>query len=172
VHIRPATVEDATALAAFAARTFVETFAESNTPEDMQAHVARSYGLAQQTAELTEAGAVTLLAEQNGRLIGYAQLRRAAPPECVVAPDVIELHRFYVERAAQGSGAAQQLMRAVEDAAGAAGARHLWLGVWEHNPRAMRFYQKCGFVDVGSHAFVLGADRQIDRIMVAPVPIR
>ncbi len=127
MHIRPATVEDATALAAFAARTFVETFAESNTPEDMQAHVARSYGVAQQTAELTEAGAVTLLAEQNGRLIGYAQLRRAAPPECVVAPDVIELHRFYA---------------------------------------------KCGFVDVGSHAFVLGADRQIDRIMIAPVPIR
>jgi GNAT superfamily N-acetyltransferase len=172
VHIRPATVEDATALAAFAARTFVETFAESNTPEDMQAHVARSYGVAQQTAELTEAGAVTLLAEQNGRLIGYAQLRRAAAPACVVAPGVIELHRFYVERAAHGTGAAQQLMRAVEDAARAAGARHLWLGVWEHNPRAIRFYEKCGFVDVGSHAFVLGADRQIDRIMIAPVPIR
>jgi ribosomal protein S18 acetylase RimI-like enzyme len=56
------------------------------------------------------------------------------------------------------------------DAARTAGARHLWLGVWEHNARALRFYAKCGFVDVGSHDFVLGTDRQTDRVMVAPVP--
>jgi nucleoside-diphosphate-sugar epimerase len=52
------------------------------------------------------------------------------------------------------------------DAARAAGARHLWLGVWERNPRARRFYEKCGFVDVGSQAFVLGSDPQTDRVMV------
>ena len=63
-------------------------------------------------------------------------------------------------------------MAAVMEAAQTAGARHLWLGVWEHNPRAIRFYAKCGFVDVGSHDFVLGADRQTDRVMLAPVPNR
>jgi len=172
VPIRSATTDDAGALAAFAARTFAETFAASNTPEDMQAHLARSYGVAQQTAELTDPSAVTLFAEEDGQLVGYAQLRRGAPPECITPPDTMELHRFYVARDAQGTGVAQQLIAAVQDAARSAGAGHLWLGVWEHNPRAIRFYAKCGFVDVGSQAFDLGADRQTDRVMLAPVLTR
>jgi diamine N-acetyltransferase len=105
-------------------------------------------------------------------LAGYAQLHRGAPPACVTVRDPIELWRFYVDRAAHGTGVAQSLMAAVRDAAVAAGARHLWLGVREHNPRAIRFYAKCGFVDVGSHDFVLGTNRQTDRVMTAPVPTR
>jgi diamine N-acetyltransferase len=172
VHIRPGTVADAATLAAFAARTFAETFAADNDAADMQAHLARAYGVAQQTAELTDPAMVTLLAEEAHRLAGYAQLHRGTLPACVVVSEPIELLRFYVDRAAHGTGLAQALMAAVQDAAHAAGARHLWLGVWEHNPRAIRFYAKCGFVDVGSQAFVLGADRQTDRVMVAPVRTR
>jgi diamine N-acetyltransferase len=176
VDIRPGTAADAAALAAFAARTFAETFAADNDAADMQAHVARAYGIPQQTAELTDPEMATLLAEQAERLVGYAQLRRGTSPACVVVDQPIELLRFYVDRAAHGTGVAPALMAAVQDAAHAAGARHLWLGVWERNPRAIRFYAKCGFVDVGSHAFVLGTDRQTDRVMVAalrtPVPKR
>jgi diamine N-acetyltransferase len=171
-HIRPGTAADAAALAAFAARTFAETFADANQAADMEAHLARAYGVAPQTAELTDPQMVTLLAEQAGQLVGYAQLRRGTPPPCVTAPDAIELLRFYLDRAAHGTGVAQALMAAVQEAAHAAAARHLWLGVWEHNPRAIRFYAKSGFVDVGSHEFVLGTDRQTDRVMVAPVPNR
>jgi GNAT superfamily N-acetyltransferase len=170
VHIRPGTIQDAAALAAFAARTFAETFAADNAAADMQAHLSRTYGVEQQTAELTDSATVTLLAEADGRLIGYAQVRRAPAPPCVQPPDAIEVHRFYVDTPAHGTGAAQRLMAAVCDAARTAGASHLWLGVWEHNARAIRFYAKCGFVDVGSHEFVLGTDRQTDRVMVAPVP--
>ena len=170
MSIRPGTAADAAALAAFAARTFAETFASGSTPDDMQAHLARSYGVEQQAIELTDPGTVTLLAERDGRLVAFAQVRRATPPACVTAPDAMELHRFYVDRPAHGTGVAQALMSAVQDAAQAAGARHVWLGVWEHNDRARRFYGKSGFVDVGSHVFVLGADRQTDRVMVAPVP--
>jgi GNAT superfamily N-acetyltransferase len=169
-QIRRGTVADAGPLAAFAARTFAETFAAHNTPEDMQAHCARTYGVPQQSAELTSPDTVTLLAEQGGALVAYAQLHRGVPPPCVTAPEAIELLRFYVDRPAHGSGVARLLMAATLDAAAAAGARHLWLGVWERNPRAIRFYAKHGFVDVGSQAFLLGADRQTDRVMVAPIP--
>jgi ribosomal protein S18 acetylase RimI-like enzyme len=172
VSIRRGAAADASLLAAFAARTFAETFAATNTPEDMQAHLARAYGVPQQTAELTDPDTVTLLAERDGGLVAYAQLRRGPAPACVDAQGAIELHRFYVDRPAHGSGVARLLITAVQAAAAAAGARHLWLGVWEHNPRAIRFYEKNGFVDVGSQDFVLGADRQTDRVMVAPVPIR
>jgi GNAT superfamily N-acetyltransferase len=170
VHIRSGTIQDAAALAAFAARTFAETFADDNAAADMQAHLGRTYGVVQQTAELTSPAVITLLAEDEGRLVGYAQVRYGPAPPCVQPAGAIELHRFYVDRPAHGTGLAQQLMAAVNAAARTAGARHVWLGVWERNARALRFYAKCGFVDVGSHDFVLGTDRQTDRVMVAAVP--
>jgi GNAT superfamily N-acetyltransferase len=172
VRIRPGTIHDAAALADLAARTFADTFERDNAAADMQAHLADAYGIAQQTAELTSPAVVTLLAEADDGLVAYAQLRRSAPPPCVQPADAIELHRFYVDRPAHGTGIAQCLMDAVRDAARAAGADHLWLGVWERNARALRFYAKCGFVDVGSHDFLLGTDRQTDRVMVAPVTDR
>ena len=90
--IRPGTAADAAALADFAARTFAETFAADCAPADMEEHLARAYGIAQQTAELTDPGTATLLAEEAGTLVGYlprafaalerlAGLRAAGEPE-------------------------------------------------------------------------------------------
>ncbi len=61
------------------------------------------------------------------------------------------------------------LMQATLEAAVAAGARTLWLGVWEHNPRAIAFYRKFAFVEAGTHDFLLGRDRQTDLIMMRPL---
>jgi ribosomal protein S18 acetylase RimI-like enzyme len=49
------------------------------------------------------------------------------------------------------------------------GGQHLWLGVWERNPRAIAFYLKSGFEKVGSHDFVVGGDTQTDWVFVAPL---
>ena len=169
MQIRRGVPDDAPALAAFAERTFVETFGPDNDPRDMEAFVERTYGVAQQTAELTDPGVVTLLAHRDARLVAFAQVRRHVPPPCVSDGASLELRRFYVDRPAQGTGIAQLLMAAVFDAARDAGARHVWLGVWERNLRAIAFYRKCGFTDVGSQPFVLGSDHQNDRVMVARV---
>lgn len=168
--IRHGTVADAPALAAFAARTFTEAFGTDNTAADMSMHLERLYGVPQQTAELSDPDVTTLLAHREHALVAYAQVRRKAPPAIVPDRAAIELHRFYVDRPAQGAGVAQLLMAAVFDAARAIGAQHLWLGVFERNPRAIAFYKKSGFRDVGSQVFVLGSDRQIDRVMLARVP--
>jgi GNAT superfamily N-acetyltransferase len=172
--IRRGVPADATALADLAERTFVETFAGDprNRPEDMAAHVAKAYGPAQQGAELADPAIATLIAESSGRLVAYAQIRSGEAPDCVASSNALELHRFYVDRPAHGTGLAQRLMASVYEAARAAGATHLWLGVWEFNPRAIAFYGKSGFRDVGSHTFVLGEDHQTDRIMMALVPNR
>jgi ribosomal protein S18 acetylase RimI-like enzyme len=57
-------------------------------------------------------------------------------------------------------------MRKVESEAFARGGRTLWLGVWERNERAKAFYTKNGFIDVGSHVFMVGREAQTDRILV------
>lgn len=167
--IRRALPSNASALAELAARTFAETFAANNSPEDLHAHLRSSYGVAQQSAEIADPDVLTLLAYRNEELIGFAQVRRKPAPNCVVAEHPIELHRFYLARSAQGSGAATPLMIAARAAARELGGRHLWLGVWERNPRAVAFYVKSGFTKVGSHDFIVGTDRQTDWVFISPL---
>jgi ribosomal protein S18 acetylase RimI-like enzyme len=159
---RRAARRDAAPLAALAARTFADTFGADNTPEDLRAHLASAYGEALQAREIADPAFRTLLACQGDALVGFAQVRRQAFPACVVAPRPVELYRFYLDRAFHGTGTAQPLMREACDAARELGGLHLWLGVWERNPRAVAFYRKAGFVRVGSHEFVVGRDVQTD----------
>lgn len=168
--VRHGVPADATALAELAARTFRETFAADNRPEDMALHLATAYGTAQQERELADPHITTLVVEADGQLAGYAQLRSGGAPECVTGESPLELWRFYVARAWHGRGIAQALMRRVELEASRRGGRTLWLGVWERNARAIAFYGKAGFRDVGSHVFMVGTDAQTDRIMVRDVP--
>jgi ribosomal protein S18 acetylase RimI-like enzyme len=166
LRIRRATVADAAVLADFGARTFSEAFSADNRADDMVAYLARTYGVSQQAAELADPRTVTLLVEQtDGALAAYAQVRRGPAPACVTGREPVELWRFYVDRPWQGRGVAQRLMQEVYDTARALGGHTLWLGVWERNRRAIAFYARCGFVDVGTQEFVLGGDRQTDRVM-------
>jgi diamine N-acetyltransferase len=165
VIIRTAVPQDAAALAELAKTTFYDTFAAGNNAADMALHLARAYGVAQQTAELQDPRLTTLLVEVDGKSVAYAMVRDQPPPACVTGPRPIELWRFYVRQAWHGRGVAAVLMARVRDEARARGARTLWLGVWEHNDRARAFYAKCGFTDVGEHVFLFGTDPQTDRVM-------
>jgi ribosomal protein S18 acetylase RimI-like enzyme len=169
IRVRRAHADDAAVLSEFGERVFRETFEATNDPADMAAYLADAFGVDRQREELAEAGAIVLLAEDTTTLVGYSHLTSGEAPGSIAGPDPLELKRFYIDSAWQGTGLAQMLMRATLDAAIAAGARTLWLGVWEHNPRAIAFYRKFGFVDAGSHDFMLGRDRQTDLIMVRPL---
>lgn len=163
--IRLATVDDAAELAELGERSFRETFAADNRPEDIEAYIAVTYSLAKQRSDLLDPDRMTLLVHADDRLIAYAQLRAGAVPDAVTGPSPIEVLRFYVDRPWHGQGIARRLMDAVMDVARDRGAETLWLAVWEFNPRAVAFYTKCGFRDVGSKPFVLGTDHQTDRVM-------
>ena len=163
--IRVAQPSDAAALAAFAARTFRETFEADNTADDMALYLATNYGPERQGAEICDPGIATLLAVDGRRLAGYAQLFEGPAPDCVAGAAPIEIRRFYVDRNWQGRGVAQTLMMTSLETAMQRGARTVWLAVWERNLRAQAFYRKCGFEDCGAKEFMLGRDRQTDRVM-------
>jgi ribosomal protein S18 acetylase RimI-like enzyme len=163
--LRLALPGDAPSLAMLAERTFRDAFGARNSPENMDLHCAKAFGPDIQLREIGERGLVTTLADEAGRLVGFSQLRLARPSPAVKAGKPAELHRLYVTAEWQGRGVAKALMdRALADAA-RAGCDALWLGVWEHNPKAMAFYRKFGFEFVGTHAFMLGNERQRDLIM-------
>ena len=169
--IRRASSADAALLTAVARSTFVDTFGADNTASDMAAYTASAFSEAVQRAELEDVQRITLLAESDGACVGYAVLVDAPAPD-VVGGDAMEIARLYSVRERIGSGIGAALMRRCLDEAASLGKQRIWLGVWEHNPRAIAFYRRWGFRDVGSQGFVLGSDHQTDRIMVRDVEER
>jgi len=165
--LRPAAARDAGALAAFAERTFRDTFGPHNRAQDMNDYCGAAFTVERQLAELDDPARQVLLLERAGELAGYAMLWAGPVPACVTGGDPVELLRFYVDRAWHGRGVAAELMGATIAAAGRRGARNVFLAVWERNLRAISFYAKHGFRDVGSRPFMLGSDLQTDRIVVA-----
>jgi ribosomal protein S18 acetylase RimI-like enzyme len=163
--IRRANRADAGLLAELGARTFAETFATDNSPEDIAAYIAVSFNLTQQTAELADPASTFLLAEVGGVAAGYAKLHAGEPLDGVEGAKPVELVRLYASREWLGRGVGQALMRACVDEARQAGRRTIWLGVWERNGRAQAFYRKWNFRVVGEHVFQLGSDPQTDILM-------
>lgn len=163
--IRRANPEDAGLLTTLGARTFSETFAADNTPEDMAAYLTANFNLAQQTAELNDPASTFLIAEVGGLAAGYAQLHVGKPAEGVAGAKPVELVRLYVLREWLGRGVGEALMRACVNEARQAGHGTIWLGVWEQNARAQTFYRKWDFRAVGEHVFQLGSDSQRDIVM-------
>jgi ribosomal protein S18 acetylase RimI-like enzyme len=119
--------------------------------------------------ELADPDTEILIASHEGALVAYAQIHRGAAPAAVAGDAPIELMRFYVLAAWHGRGLAQALMARVVERSMELGAQTLWLGVWEHNARAISFYTKYGFVEAGEQPFLLGTDLQRDLILTVPL---
>lgn len=170
-HIRLATAADAPLLATIAAETFVDAFGAQNTAENLAEHVRGRYGAAIQQAEIADPAHTYLIAEVDRKTAGYALVREGAAPACVTGPSPVEVQRFYVLRDFHGAGVAQALMEACVAEAQRRGGRTIWLGVWEINPRAIRFYEKCGYREVGTQTFMVGSDPQRDRVLARPVEL-
>ena len=168
VLIAKRTAETAAQLAALGRQTFADTFAADNTPTDMDAYLAATFGPTQQLAELQDPDVIFLLAQMQQELVGYAMLRFKSDLglEQGKTPDNrLEIARLYVREDWVGTGLGATLMRRALDEARARGCRTVVLGVWERNTRAIAFYQRFGFKEIGQHAFTLGSDVQTDLIL-------
>lgn len=165
VTTRPAVGADAAALAAFAARTFRETYTGLHDPGELAGYLARAFGPERQAAELADPASPYLLAEADGVLAGFAWLRFGRSPACAALPDPVEIARFYVAREWHGRGVAQALMAAALAEARRRGARTTWLGVWQRNPRAIAFYRTSGFAVIGTMTWEHYSDPQDDWVM-------
>jgi ribosomal protein S18 acetylase RimI-like enzyme len=169
VTIRRAAPDDAGALARLAERTFRDTFGSANDPADMDLHCAKNFGAEMQLREIEDPNLVTILGEEDGELVAFAQVRLHSPIECLSAKRPSELCRLYVTKRWHGLGIAHELMREVLASVRLAASDRIWLGVWERNDRAQAFYRKFGFEVAGDRAFQFGRDVQRDLVMAAHV---
>jgi GNAT superfamily N-acetyltransferase len=153
-------------LSELGARTFYEAFVNDNTPEDIELYLRTSFSPDIQLQELAQADIIFLIAESGDLPHGYAQLILNSQDESIKAIQPMEVRRIYALQEYVGKGVGKALMEVAIEEARLHGCDVLWLGVWEKNQRAIAFYRKWGFREVGSHLFHLGNDPQTDLIMV------
>lgn len=149
--------------------TFVDTFADQNTPENMESYLSSSLSIAKLTSELSHPESEFYGAAINDELIGYLKINFGSAQSEPFA-NALEIERIYVQKAYHGKKVADQLYQKAVEIALERKAPFIWLGVWEHNARAIAFYQKLGFVAFGTHAFMLGDDKQTDILMKRSLP--
>ena len=165
LELRIANTNDTERIASLARDTFIATFYDDNTPEDMARYIEQAFSLDTIRAELANKAASFIWAEQRGIPAGYAKLFRGDAGATVTGPKPVELERIYADPELIGAGVGKTLLHTCTKLAMGEGFQTLWLGVWEHNERAIEFYHRQGFIDVGEHFFMLGNDQQTDRIM-------
>lgn len=167
--IHRATRRDAGLIADLGHRTFKASFGADNRPEDMEQYLSLNFSKAHIEEQLSDPASIFLLAHKNARAVGYAMLYTGDTPESIPGTKPVELVRFYIEAEIIGKGYGSALMQLCLETAQKNGHRTIWLGVWEKNLRAIRFYEKLGFRKVGTKEFILGSDLQKDHIFARPV---
>lgn len=167
IQICQAASNDAKLLTGLSYTTFWDAFAHhpKNAPDDLAHYMRQAFNIEQINQELADPQSIFLIAEFDGKPAGYAKLIVDSTEEGITATQPIELSRLYARQEYLGKGVGQNLMDACFDRARGDGRDVMWLGVWEYNPRAQRFYEKNGFRVVGKHTFLLGYDPQTDLLM-------
>jgi len=162
IQIKLASVEDAALVADMSRRTFYDSFAAQNTPEDIARYMDQQFTRESLMAEVGMPDNIFLLAYLDGQPVGYARLLEHDPPPGIGEGPGIEIVRIYAEQSVIGKGIGKALMQYAIDLGREKGKKWMWLGVWEHNHRAIAFYTKWGFEKFGDHPFILGSDVQTD----------
>lgn len=165
ITIRKATIADVSKLAALGRMTFVETFSDTNTKEDMTNYVQKAFNHEQVKSELLDESNTFLLAYDRDTLAGYAKLRTGHEPEELAGEKAMEIQRIYVRQSFIGRKIGKHMMEECLKIAKKGKYGTIWLGVWEYNPRAIRFYENWGFEKFSKHSFLLGFDEQTDILM-------
>ncbi len=156
---------DTDALRTLSMETFRTAFGHLNTPEDMEIYCTKTFGEDALRRQLETPGTSFWFLYADGELAGYVKLNSDDAQTENMGKSALEIERIYVAAAYQGQGLGGYMIEQGVESARVMGKHSIWLGVWEHNTRAISFYETHGFSRYGSHAFYLGNDRQTDIIM-------
>jgi len=165
IRIRKAKIEEIPAVRELAIEVYTDTFAEHNTPENLQAFFNDSYDLEKFKTEFYETDSHLYIALDDLKIIGFLRLRKSNEADKYLGTNTIELHRLYIHRDYHGSSVSKMFMDEAMKYGREKKHDWIWLGVWEKNFRAQKFYAKWGFERFSEHIFQMGDDPQVDWLM-------
>lgn len=146
-------------------QTFSETFSSVNSDENMIKYLDEGFSVEKLSAELADENAQFYFAKLNDKIIGYLKLNFGESQTELKDNKALEIERIYVINEFHGKKVGQILYDKAIKIAKDKKVNYVWLGVWENNERAIKFYKKNGFVEFDKHIFKLGNDEQTDIMM-------
>ena len=158
-------MSDAALLRDFAERTFRLAYEDQNDPDDFRDYCEKNFPLSAIEAEILHPHSAFWLAHLDDRLVAYIKLNFDEHPPELHSDRTVQVERIYVDPAFQRRKIGEQMLDFAYEQARLAGAEWLWLSVWQANPPAVRFYERCGYQIFGTEVFVVGKDEQLDWLM-------
>lgn len=159
-------VSDVEQLRDISIETFVDTFKDQNTEENLNEYLERAYSIEQLTSEINQVGTDFYFLKDSDIIVGYLKINIDDAQSEKEHPLALEVERIYVLPQHKRKGYGKLLLEFAYLRAKELNRTGIWLGVWEHNYNALAFYKKMGFQRVGEHTFIMGDDAQVDYIML------
>lgn len=164
--LRPATLADALCLGVLGTQVFLDNYATTGIRPTLAREVLGAFSTEAVAAMLQQPHTQVVVAELAQHLIGFAQITLGTPQVLLQAQRPLELDRLYVQEPFTAQGVGSRLIQRAEQQAAAAGADVMWLTPWVHNQRALRFYAKLGYADLGSTWYCFEDERHENRVLV------
>lgn len=164
--IKRITTADVKALQAVSRETFKATFAAFTAPDEMARFLKEDYATAKLTKEINNRDSRFFFLMVKDKVAGYLKVNVGKAQTEHLRPNSFELERIYLRRQYQGQGLGVVLLKYAEKLARQGNYDYLWLGVYEKNYRAQKFYAADGFKRVGQHTFQVGSDPQTDYLLL------
>jgi ribosomal protein S18 acetylase RimI-like enzyme len=165
IQIVEVALKDLRLLQEIAKRTFYDSFAAMNTPENMQLYMDEYLTDEKLEAEILNPDSRFFFANNENSPVGFIKINQGGAQTVLPNDQAFEIERIYVDQPFKGEGIGRLLISKAVELANASGAGYLWLGVWEYNTPAIRFYEKNGFKQFSKHIFKLGNDEQTDLLL-------
>jgi len=146
-------------------KIFYDSFHALNKPENIQFYMDQAYTRNQLLSELLNPLSEYFFLCEDQTKIGFLKLNQGGAQSDLQDPESLELQRIYIDAPYQGKGLGTMLLDKAKHRASEMEMNSIWLGVWEKNPDAIRFYERHGYVIFGSHEFIMGDEVQTDILM-------
>lgn len=165
LHFQKCTLSDLNTLVQISKKTFVDAFEVDNNSDDFKTYIDSAFEKSKIAEQLNNLNSSFYFVFKDAQLMGYFKLNENDAQTDISLPETIELERIYVLEEFQGQQIGKEMLREALKLASDLSKRYIWLGVWEKNTDAIRFYEKYGFLKFDTHPYYIGKDKQIDWLM-------
>ena len=165
LHFKKCTLTNLEELVEISRETFINAFEKDNNPEDFKNYISSAFEKTVIAKQLSNRNSFFYFVFNNEQLVGYFKLNTADAQTDITLEDSIELERIYVLKEYQGQQIGAKILQEAINLATQQNKKYMWLGVWENNLEAIRFYEKHLFTKFDTHPYYIGKDKQTDWLM-------